>query len=116
MSTKASAGDMVVKRALWSKRIGQWEGSGQTQRAFCAKGGLALSTFQWWRTRLEGGAAERRQKAGCKAAVSFVPVALGVGALGGGGSVHIELACGTRLRVEGEAALHAIDVLLGARP
>jgi len=116
MSRKAGASGMAVKRALWSKRIGQWEGSGQTQRAFCAKRGLALSTFQWWRTRLNGSAAERGRKAGRKAAVSFVPVALGGGALGGGGSVHIELACGTRMRVEGEAALHAIDVLLGTRP
>jgi hypothetical protein len=115
MSRKAGAGDMAVKRALWSKRIGQWEGSGQTQRAFCAKRRLALSTFQWWRTRLQDGAAERGQKAERKAGVSFVPVALSGGALGGSGTVHIELSCGTRLRVEGEAGLHAIDVLLGAR-
>jgi len=37
----------VARRAQWAKRIAQWEGSGQTQKAYCAKRGWSLSTFQW---------------------------------------------------------------------
>ena len=48
----------VAGRARWAKRIAQWAGSGQTQKAYCAKRGWALSTFQWWRARAKHAAAE----------------------------------------------------------
>jgi hypothetical protein len=88
----------MTKQAYWKKRIGQWERSGQTQREFCAKRALALSTFQWWRGKLQG--AERQQ--------TFMPLALST-APASAAAIEVELRSKTRLRLEGEAALRALD-------
>lgn len=40
---KAIPGELVAKRSFWRKQIARWERSGQAQRRFCAKHGLALS-------------------------------------------------------------------------
>lgn len=93
------------KRARWLKRVGEWERSGQTQRAFCAEHGLALSSFQWWRKRL---ARAKRAKGGA----SFLPIALGADGSAGGAVIEIELRSRTRVRLEGEAALRAVDRLV----
>lgn len=103
-----SAGSDVngTKHALWAKRIEEWMGSGVTQREFCAKRGLAVSTFRWWRRRVT--AAVPRPDA---AHASFV--ALPVTPLQSPASVvEVELRSGTRLRFEGEAARVAVDVLV----
>src|ERR1043166_4843002 len=89
------------KQLYWSKCIGGGHAQGHPQPAFCASHKLALSTFQWWRTRLNGGAV-------AVSTPSFVPLSL-VEATAA--VVHIELRCGTRVRLEGEAALRAVDVL-----
>jgi len=39
------------KGALWQARFAAWAASGLTQRAFCAREGLSLSTFDYWRRR-----------------------------------------------------------------
>ena len=39
------------KAALWQARVAAWAASGLTQRAFCAREGLSLSTFDYWRRR-----------------------------------------------------------------
>jgi len=94
----------MTKRAYWKKRIGQWERSGRSQREFCAKRGLALSTFQWWRTKLLRAEAQR-------AVTPFVPVALSP-APAAAAAIEVELRSKTRLRLEGEAALRALDALV----
>src|SRR3972149_1762702 len=66
--TKVAGGGAAAKRAYWGKRITEWERSGQTQKAFCAQRGLALSTFQWWRMR------GKRCEA-MKGATPFLPIA-----------------------------------------
>jgi hypothetical protein len=91
----------MTKRTGWEKRIGAWERSGQSQRVFCAKRGLALSTFQWWRAKL------RRAKAPASSA-PFLPLALGT-TPSAGASIEVELRSKTRLRLEGEAALRALE-------
>lgn len=86
------------KRALWLGRLSQWESSGLSQREFCAKHGLALSTFQWWRRRL----ADADQ--GTSGAV-FLPLPMSLQPVASATSVvEVELRSGTRLRFEGEAA------------
>lgn len=95
---KVNAGE-AAKREEWARRIAEWEGSGQSQKAFCARRGLALSTFQWWR-------AQARRRAAVKAAPSFLPIAMGVSA------VEVELRSKTRMRFEGEAALRAVERLV----
>ena len=93
------------KRVRWTQRLGEWKRSGQTQRVFCAEHGLALSTFQWWRTRL---AHAKR----AKGSASFLPIALGADRSAGGAVIEIELRSRTRVRLEGEAALRAVDRLV----
>ena len=93
------------KRAYWIKRVAEWRGTRQTQKAFCARQGLALSTFQWWRAKLGRGSQP-------KAAVSFVPVSLQAESGGRDCAIEVELRSRTRLRLEGEAALRALDRLV----
>jgi hypothetical protein len=94
----------MTKRTVWEKRIDAWEHSGQSQRVFCAKRGLALSTFQWWRAKL-------RQGKVASSSAPFLPLALAT-APSGGASIEVELRSKTRLRLEGEAALRSLDSLL----
>lgn len=90
----------MTKQAYWKKFIGQWERSGRSQREFCAKRGVALSTFQWWRTKLLR--AEARPKA-----MPFVPLTLS--ATPAAAAIEVELRLKTRLRLGGEAALRALE-------
>lgn len=102
-----TGGSVLVKRVRWAKHIAQWEESGQTQKAFCAKHGLALSTFQWWRARA------KQAKPSPAAAVSFLP--LTVAPLSkdlASGAVEVELSSKTRIRFEGALAERATERLL----
>ena len=96
---KVAGSEAAAKRAYWGKRLTEWEHSGQTQRAFCAQRGLALSTFQWWRMREKG-------REAMKGATPFLPIAMG--AMSAMSVVEIELCSRTRMRFEGEAALQAV--------
>ena len=101
--TKVAGSETAAKRAYWGKRITEWEHSGQTQRAFCAQRGLALSTFQWWRMRGKG-------REGMKSTTPFLPIAMG--AMRAMNVVEVELRSRTRMRFEGEAALQAVAQLV----
>jgi hypothetical protein len=93
----------MTKQAYWKKRVGQWERSGQSQRGFCAKRGLALSTFQWWRAKL--------RRAEAQASATFVPLTLSA-APTAAAAIEVELRSKTRLRLEGEAALRALETVV----
>ena len=93
----------MTKQANWKTRIGEWERSGQTQQAFCANRGLAVSTFQWWRAKL------RRSEPVLGA--SFLPLAMNA-APSSAAVIEVELRSKTRLRLEGEAALRALDAVV----
>lgn len=101
---KSGSEELEAKQAYWDKRIAQWRDSGLSQRLFCESQGLALSTFQWWRKRLgEGVSAQPR----------FLPIELKAGAPAPAAAlVQVELKSGTRLRLEGEAALRAVAALV----
>ena len=92
----------MTKRTNWKKHIADWERSGQSQRAFCAKRDLALSTFQWWRGKL------RRSEGRPLTAAQFLPLALNA-APNAAAVIEVELRSKTRVRLEGEAALRALD-------
>ena len=100
---KVVGGERAAKRAYWGKRLAEWERSGQTQRAYCAQRGLALSAFQWWRGR-------GKRSAAMKPAPAFLPLAMG--AMGTLSVVEVELRSRTRMRFEGEAALRAVAQLV----
>lgn len=40
------------KRTFWQNHIDCWQGSGQSQTAYCKQHGLKLANFGYWRTRL----------------------------------------------------------------
>jgi transposase len=104
--TVGGAVDAGAKRALWSKRMAQWEGSGLAQREFCANQGLALSTFQWWRRRFAD-SDQRTSRA------VFLPLPMNPEPVASATSVvEVELRSGTRLRFEGEAAQVAVRALV----
>ena len=93
-----------AKGRYWGRRIGEWQCSGQSQRVFCARHGLALSTFQWWRMRL------RRTTLGAPAS-GFVPLPLIEPARA---AVQIELRVqGRAFAWKENAAIRALDALLG---
>lgn len=37
------------KLSYWRQHFTRWQSSGLSQRAYCAREGLALSTFDYWR-------------------------------------------------------------------
>ena len=95
----------AARRSQWTKHLGDWARSGQTQRAFCAERDLALSSFRWWRAQL-------RRPVAAKSNVSFLPMALGAYQSASAPVIEVELRSRTRLRLEGEAALRALDRLV----
>ncbi len=97
---------VLVKSVRWAKRITQWEESGQRQKAFCARRGWALSTFQWWRARV------KPVRASKVPAVSFLPLALAAAKDVASAVVEVELSSKTRIRFEGAAAERATERLL----
>jgi hypothetical protein len=62
------------KHTLWRDHIGAWQASGLSQRVWCEREGIALSTLSYWRKRLrETGP----QAAGGEVAPPrFIPVSL----------------------------------------
>ncbi|MPZ45732.1 MAG: hypothetical protein GEV05_20550 [Betaproteobacteria bacterium] len=99
----ALSGD-ETKRTLWARRIEQWKRSGKTQREFCARQSIAISTFQWWRARLSRSGATSGQ-------ALFVPLPV-MSATEAVSAIEVELRSGTRMRFEGEAARAAVDRLI----
>ena len=95
----ANAG--ALRRERWAKHVADWQGSGQSQRVFCAERRLALSSFQWWRARL--------RRADAPQPAAFLPIALGAEQATVGAVIEVELRSRTRVRLEGEAALRALD-------
>lgn len=43
---------MADRRSVWTKRIKDWERSGQTRASFCVARRLNLHTFDYWRRAL----------------------------------------------------------------
>ena len=61
------------KRRYWRHLLEEWQGSGESQAAFCQRVGIKLSSFGYWRRRLSVPAEEtetglRRDEGG------FIPV------------------------------------------
>lgn len=48
----------------WSKILARLERGGQSQREFCEREGLALSTLQWWRRKWSAMGREREHHDG----------------------------------------------------
>lgn len=42
-----------VKKVYWQQQIRNWKTSGLSQKQFCRRQSLALSTFSYWKRRIE---------------------------------------------------------------
>ncbi len=115
MQTKAmavsgpAAAATTVKRQLVKRDAAQWarileaqRESTQTVKAFCAQYGIALSTYSYWRKRLNG--AKKQPQSGAR----FLAVPI----LGPSGQ-PVEVQLGTmRVRVGGAQATRIVDALI----
>ena len=43
----------VEKRRQWSSHVEQWQSSGVSQKEYCRRKGLKLSSFYYWKKRLK---------------------------------------------------------------
>lgn len=84
----------VSKRAVWQQRISAWQASGLSQKAWCEREQIPLSSLGYWRKRLR----ESESPSDEQLAPRFIPVSLtGSSApvtIRLGGSVTIEIAAG----------------------
>ena len=48
-----------TKKDYWQQQIRNWKASGLSQKQFCRRQALALSTFAYWKRRIEKPAAEK---------------------------------------------------------
>ncbi len=75
----------------WKQHIEGWKSSGLSQRRYCEREGIAVSTLQWWCRRLrENGRAETPR---------FVPVAVPAIADARNEPIEVMLLSGRRLRL-----------------
>lgn len=83
--------DREERAGFWNRHIEGWRSSGLSQRAYCEREAIALSSLQWW--------LRKRRAADRPEPVSFVPVE--VGAVSGACEAPIEvvLLSGRRLRL-----------------
>lgn len=44
----------MEKEKIWKRHISSWRMSGESAAAYCRREGLASSTFDYWRKRVEG--------------------------------------------------------------
>ena len=75
----------------WAQHIEAWKSSGLSQRAYCAREGIAVSTLQWWCRRLRG--------SGPGDAPRFVPVAVEATSDVRDEPIEVVLLSGRRLRL-----------------
>jgi hypothetical protein len=52
MESRTTSQDKV-KQAYWQQQIRNWKTSGLSQKQFCRRQSLALSTFSYWKRRIE---------------------------------------------------------------
>ena len=82
------------KRVLWQQRITAWQASGLSQKAWCEREQIPLSSLGYWRKRL------RNDESGSDESASprFIPVSLTESAspvtIRMGGSMTIEISAG----------------------
>lgn len=110
--------------SFWRDHEGRREAAGQPIPQYCEEQGLALSTYRRWRARLSGQVRRRTRQqkeplreASSQASFLSVPIHAPSGACDPRAlpiaEIEVELRGGVKLRLHGEAARRAIDVVLG---
>jgi transposase-like protein len=83
----------LSKQAVWAARMASWSRSGESRRAWCARHGINVHTFDYWRRRLRDFPVPRKRKA----RTSLVPIV--VAAATAAEPLELVLPSGVRLRV-----------------
>lgn len=60
------------KSALWQQRLAAWHNSGLSQKVWCQREQVPLSSLQYWRRKLRGPAKHSATESGQR----FIPVAV----------------------------------------
>jgi hypothetical protein len=100
--TKKRNDEVVAKGVYWKKRIAEWERSGHPSGYFVASG--------FWRWRHFSGGERSCGVRKREAATPFLPLALSGAAPVA--VIDVELRSKTRVRLEGEAALRALEAVV----
>ena len=69
MATDSPVKSYRSKASYWRQHIEGWSGSGLSQSEYCRRSGIALSTFQYWKRRLD-----RRPPAQEERSIVAVPI------------------------------------------
>ena len=83
--------DREERFEFWSGHIAGWNSSGLSQRAYCERESISVSSLQWWLRKLR--TVERTDTA------SFVPVEVSVREGACGEPIEVVLLSGRRLRL-----------------
>jgi len=117
-SSRKKSGKETDRCQYWREHIHSWEGSGQTQTAFCRERGLSVSAFGWWKGELKRRQALKGTEEGRLGTGSlFVPVHVGAPdfRFEAGERVEVVLPSGHVLRVptgfEDASLIRLLDVL-----
>ena len=100
-------------REAWRAHIDDWGRSGMSQREYCARRGLSLSTFTLWRRRLRITSDKPSGRSTLADLVDIVPVPCSVAATPEESVLAVSV-CGGRYRVEvgGLVSADALRVVL----
>jgi hypothetical protein len=98
--------------SFWRTHVEERARLGQSVHAYCIERGLALNTFRRWAQRLQGrDKASARERGEAKVAFLQVPIerAQHKGALS---PIEVSLGPAVRIRLEGEAAVRVLGLVL----
>lgn len=83
--------DRAERVDIWNRHIEGWQSSGLSQRAYCEREAIALSSLRWW--------LRKRRAADRADPMSFVPVEVGAAPGACEGPIEVVLLSGRRLRL-----------------
>ena len=112
--------DRDSRARAWRELVGGWRRSGLSQQAFCAQRRVALSTFTYWKRRLEGTGKNsvtgttRRTVAALLAPKQFVPVRITAECKESIQPIELCLRNGRRLRFDSSIAADVLGRLAAA--
>ena len=96
------------KQAVWVARMALWSRSGLSRGAWCARHGVNVHTFDYWRCRLKEKPAQRKRVAG----TGLVPIR--VTAATAAERLEVILPSGVRLHVPGGVDVAQVAELMRA--
>jgi len=103
------------KRAHWAEHHRRWQGSGLSQRQYCQRESLSLSSFDRWRRLIRQAADVAPRAAALPKTLTLVPVQVG-GDSGVGGNVVLRSPSGWQVTLPDKLAQDMLLQLLRCLP